>query len=264
MKIKDSKELVTVIIVNYNNAKFINRCVKSVINQTYKKIEIIFVDDKSTDKSIYVINKFKKKIKIIRNKSKFFVGAYDQIKSYCNGIKKARGKIIFFLDSDDFFTKDKVDTTIKYFNKYKLKITFDLPYLYFNKKRYSKLRFINRSTFFTPWPKFTCQSCISINKKYLLKIINKLNFNKFPNIWFDFRLALQSLNDFNQVYIIKKYLTFYQQSDVSISSKFKKFSKNWWTRREEAHKYTKKYLRRDKRIMNIDLIFTKLINYLLK
>ena len=264
MKINQSKLLATIIIVNYNNAKFISRCINSVVKQTYEKIEIIFVDDRSTDNSLSEINKFKKKIKLIKNKKKFNIGAYDQMKSYYKGIKKAKGDIIFFLDSDDFFVKKKVETTIKYFKKYNLKISFDLPYLYFNKKKYSKLKFSNRGTILTPWPKFTCQSCIAVKKKYLFKIINKIYFNKFPNIWFDFRLALKSHEDFNNLFIIKKYLTYYQQSNASVSSKFEKYSKNWWKRREEAHDYVEKIFKKKKKFIGIDKGFTKFITFLLK
>ena len=61
MKIKINKPIVTVIIASYNNEKFIKKCLNSVLNQTHKKIEIIVVDDCSTDNSIQVLKKFKKK-----------------------------------------------------------------------------------------------------------------------------------------------------------------------------------------------------------
>ena len=52
----------SVLIANYNNQKFINQCIKSLLNQTYQKIEIIFHDDYSNDNSIkeikYTVNKF--------------------------------------------------------------------------------------------------------------------------------------------------------------------------------------------------------------
>ena len=59
----------SVLIANYNNQKFIDQCIKSLLNQTYQKIEIIFHDDYSKDNSIKEIEKYKS-IKIIKNKKK--------------------------------------------------------------------------------------------------------------------------------------------------------------------------------------------------
>ena len=50
----------SIIVVNYNNSKYINRCINSVKKQTYKNLELIFVDDCSTDNSIFFAKKFKK------------------------------------------------------------------------------------------------------------------------------------------------------------------------------------------------------------
>lgn len=58
--------MITVIVNVYNGEKYIKRCIDSVINQTYKNLEIIIVDDKSTDDSIKIIKNIKdSRIKII-------------------------------------------------------------------------------------------------------------------------------------------------------------------------------------------------------
>ena len=61
------KILASVIIVNFNNAKYLTDSLKSVFNQSYKHKEVIVVDDFSTDNSIEVLKKFKKKIKLIKD-----------------------------------------------------------------------------------------------------------------------------------------------------------------------------------------------------
>ncbi len=68
MKMKKTKLVATVLIANFNNANYIDECIKSIINQTFKKIEIIFIDDGSKDSSLKVIKKYSKKIKIIKKK----------------------------------------------------------------------------------------------------------------------------------------------------------------------------------------------------
>lgn len=61
---------VTIIIANYNNAIYLRDCINSVLKQNYKNKEIIVVDDKSKDNSIDVLNNFKDKIIVLKNKKK--------------------------------------------------------------------------------------------------------------------------------------------------------------------------------------------------
>ena len=60
----------SVLIANYNNEKYIEECLNSILNQTYKNIEIIVIDDDSSDNSSKIINKFKDKIIIANKKDK--------------------------------------------------------------------------------------------------------------------------------------------------------------------------------------------------
>ena len=50
---------VSILILNFNNAKFLNRSIKSCLHQSYKKIEVLVYDDKSTDGSIEILKKYK-------------------------------------------------------------------------------------------------------------------------------------------------------------------------------------------------------------
>lgn len=68
MKIPENKK-VSVLIVNYNNSIYLERCIRSVKCQNYKNIEIIVVDDYSTDNSLEILKK-EKKINLIKNKKK--------------------------------------------------------------------------------------------------------------------------------------------------------------------------------------------------
>ena len=70
MKIK--KNFISVLIANYNSEKYIKRCLNSLSRQKFKKFEVIFFDDSSTDKSLEFAKKFKNKlnIKVIKNYKK--------------------------------------------------------------------------------------------------------------------------------------------------------------------------------------------------
>ena len=74
----------SVIIANYNNAKFVKDCLNSLISQTYKNVEIIFFDDNSLDESIEIVEKYEN-IKIIKNKEQTKFGSLNQM----NAFKKA-------------------------------------------------------------------------------------------------------------------------------------------------------------------------------
>jgi len=69
---KAKKNFISVLIANYNGEKYINRCLDSLCRQKFKRFEVIFFDDRSTDKSIEFAKKFKNKlnIKIIKNYKK--------------------------------------------------------------------------------------------------------------------------------------------------------------------------------------------------
>ena len=96
MKILNSREQkVSVLVANYNNSIYLNRSIKSIQNQNYKNIEIIVVDDNSTDNSVAILKKIKK-ITVIKNEKKNNIGSYDQINVYKIAFLKAKSDIIFF------------------------------------------------------------------------------------------------------------------------------------------------------------------------
>jgi len=96
MKIEANNQIATILIANYNNSKYIDQCLESAINQNYKKIEIIVVDDNSSDNSLEVLNKYTSKIKLIKKKHKTGLGFFDQMSSYYEAFKESKGEIIFF------------------------------------------------------------------------------------------------------------------------------------------------------------------------
>ena len=128
------KPLVSILIASYNKEKHVTRCINSCLSQTYKNIEIIFVDDGSTDNSYEKAKKYKK-IKAIKNytkKKKNQFNTFFQINSYLQAFKKSKGKIVTFLDADDFFKKNKIEQVVNYFKqKKKSNILFDRPIIFF-------------------------------------------------------------------------------------------------------------------------------------
>ncbi len=250
---------VSVVIANYNNSKFINECVESLINQTYKDVEIIFFDDNSQDNSLEVLKKFKD-IKIIENKTQTRFGSFNQMNAFKKSIQSSTGEIIFLLDSDDFFRKDKIEKVVDFFLKNKNEnIVFDYPIIKKNNKEIPQKKKIN--FYNTYWGYIHPTSCISIRRKFSDKLLDKVIDNKFSDIWLDLRILLFSkyLDRYNA---INDNLTFYRQFEGNISSKFKKFSKSWWQRRNLAHEYFIyfKITNNLKISKNLDFYISKLVN----
>src|SRR3989338_8307313 len=94
---------ISVIIPVYNARKFLKTSVDSVLGQNYKNIEIILIDDGSTDKSGEICDDYAKKdrrIKVIHQKNSGPAAARN------TGIENAKGEFLFFADADDFLEKD--------------------------------------------------------------------------------------------------------------------------------------------------------------
>lgn len=106
--------LISIIIPAYNVESYIAKCLDSVLNQTYKNLEIIIVDDGSTDKTPQILEEFAKKypqIRIIKQQNS------GQSCARNRGIREAKGEYIVFIDSDDWISSSLIIET--FLNKIK-------------------------------------------------------------------------------------------------------------------------------------------------
>ncbi|MBF0715442.1 glycosyltransferase [Gemelliphila palaticanis] len=99
----DNKELITVVVPVYNVEKYLEKCVTSILNQTYKNLEIILVDDGSTDKSGELCDYLAERDSRIVVYHKLNGGLSDA-RNY--GVDRAKGEYIGFVDSDDYIHSD--------------------------------------------------------------------------------------------------------------------------------------------------------------
>ena len=104
------EEIVSIIIPVYKVEKYMNRCIESIMNQTYKKIEIILVDDGSPDNCGKLCDEYAKKDKRVVVVHKENGGLSDARNA---GIDIAKGKYIAFVDSDDYVDNDYVEILYK-------------------------------------------------------------------------------------------------------------------------------------------------------
>ena len=104
--IKETSPLISVIITVYNTEKYIKECVDSVINQTYKNLEILLVDDGSTDSSGSICDAYEKidqRIVALHKEN----GGISDAKNF--GIRNANGEFFCFVDSDDFISENLIE-----------------------------------------------------------------------------------------------------------------------------------------------------------
>ena len=122
--------LISILVANYNNARFILDSLESAVRQTYPNVELVIIDDGSTDNSIQLINEFKNShpdydIKLIKNADNRGCG---RIKRQC--IELSHGEYFIFLDPEDTFTTDALVTLFAEYEKNaKYSIVYGTHYL---------------------------------------------------------------------------------------------------------------------------------------
>ncbi len=102
--------LVSIIVPIYNTENFLSMCLNSIINQTYKNIEIILIDDGSTDASLKICNHFAQadsRITIISGNHQGLTA------SRVLGVKKSKGEYCIFVDSDDWISENLLESVLK-------------------------------------------------------------------------------------------------------------------------------------------------------
>lgn len=212
---------VSVIIPIYNSEKYLKECLDSVINQTYKNIEIICVNDVSTDKSVDIIKSYKdKRIKLVNLKYNSGVAIARN-----RGIEESTGDYICFIDSDDYWILDKLEKQVKFIeeNDYSF-IYSDYAYLKENKKHIAHVpssitykQALKNTTIFT--------STVMFNMKHLKKEeIYMPNYRKGQ----DTATWWKVLKKIDRAYAINEVLSIYRVGGKSLSSnKFKALKRTW-------------------------------------
>lgn len=128
------KDLISVIVPVYNVEKYLERCINSILQQTYQNIEIILIDDGSIDKSAEICdyyNKKDKRISVIHKKNTGVSSTRNQ------GLNIAKGKYLICIDSDDWLEKNMIETLYKNINKYDADLSVCNFYINENKKQYT-------------------------------------------------------------------------------------------------------------------------------
>lgn len=172
--------LITIIVPVYNIEKYIVKCIESILKQTINDIEVILVDDESTDNSGKICDRYAlidKRVKVIHQSNKGLSGARN------SGIDIARGKYIGFVDGDDYIYPDMFEALVKLLEHNNVDCAC-CGYDYFDENknaiekihRNNKLYFMNNKDaiermFFTKY-----YQCYAWNKLWKREMFNKIRY----------------------------------------------------------------------------------------
>ena len=191
---------VSIIIPIYNTAEFLKSCLNSVLKQTHKNLEIILIDDGSTDNSGQIMDDFAKKdarIKVVHQKNRGQSAARNA------GLKIASGKYISFIDSDDAVDESFISKLLKpfenpdlalsicgfsrhYLNSDNIESLFLSPIAKQSPKEYNKAYILKLMT-------LDGRLYSSVNKLYLAKYAKKCRFDEKLNFAEDTKFVLDYL-----------------------------------------------------------------------
>lgn len=125
--------VVSIVVPVYNVENYLEKCIKSIQRQTYRNLEIICIEDCSTDKSSIILDEFQKKdlrIKIIHNSKNLGLSTSRNI-----GIDASTGEYLFFVDSDDWIEPNMIETVITKFKETNLKTIWFKSYVWWENEQ---------------------------------------------------------------------------------------------------------------------------------
>lgn len=243
-------KLISIIVPVYNSEKYIDKCINSILNQTYKKIELILIDDGSTDNSGHlceVYAKVDRRVKVMHVKNSGVASARNK------GIEATRGEFIQFVDSDDYIDRDMVETLAHEMNN-KVDIVM-CGYKRLSKDHNGKIDVkninlynqvsITKEVFLNEFGNIFKNQYINYlwNKLYVASIIknNNVKFDNSINWGEDLMFNLEYLGYCNNITIISKLLYNYiNYNNNSITSKFNSELHN---NQQKMYKAVRKFLK---------------------
>ncbi|MDD2409536.1 MAG: CDP-glycerol glycerophosphotransferase family protein [Bacilli bacterium] len=172
-----NKKLISIIIPVYNGEIYLSDCLDSILNQTYKNIEIIIINDGSTDSTQSIINLYNKKYDFIYN---YYQEKAGQGIARNKGLKYAKGDFIAFIDADDIINEKFLEKLYDSINEYNSDLAIcDWMYYYDN----NNTKYINKNKFMgysllenkTTELVLTADIYFTVNKLYRKEFLTKNN-----------------------------------------------------------------------------------------
>lgn len=245
---------ISIIVPIYNTEKYLNRCIESIINQTYKNLQIILIDDGSTDNSAKICEEYSKKDDRILFIGKENTGVSDTRNL---GIKKASGKYIGFVDSDDFVQEYMFEKLYNNIVKYDVDMSICE---YEENIRNKEIKLLNSNELLECILGDKGPGGFLWNKLYKKSIIeeNNILLNKKIYICEDLLFNCEYIEKVNKAVSINEKLYNYVYREDSASNK--KINSKWLTVLDAYDEMDKIYKNKDKKTYDVFLWFYVLMN----
>lgn len=206
-------DLISVIVPVYNVEKYLAKCLNSILMQTHKNIEIICINDGSSDNCSDILKEYREKdnrVRVIEQKNQGLSGARN------TGLKIIRGKYIFFVDSDDWLPLDALELLYKKIKKDNSDIVIgNIVKVYLNKSKKYVLKNLEEKIYTSEeYLKYSMKNknfmANVVNKLYKAEIIQKYNMSFKKEVLFeDFLFTIQYLIYSKKVSILNKDVYYY-------------------------------------------------------
>lgn len=244
-----SEPLISIIVPVYNVEKYLSKCLDSLVNQTYKNIEIVCVDDGSTDSSGSICDEYAKKdarIKVIHKEN----GGLSDARNV--GLETINGEYVMFIDSDDWIDKDTCDYCINTLKLYDVDLILWSYIREYKNNAKPKRLFMNGSRYFDDQEikEKIFLRCVGLNgvelrnvenmdsivtawgKLYKRDKINNIRFKATTEIGTEDALFnIYVMDNINSAFYIDRYMSHYRRDNViSLTSTYKSELYTCWQR----------------------------------
>jgi len=206
MMTKTSHHLVSVIMPCYNAAQHIREAIDSVLGQSWPNVELIIIDDGSTDESVEIIKSYGDQVTLLRQDNQGPFPARN------NGLRKARGEYIAFIDADDWWQRDFLEKMITTLEKHHADLSYcgwqnvgkhanhDQPFI---PAAYEKQDIVAAFLHGCPWPIHA-----AVIKQSVVSAVHGFSEQHFSSMDYDFWLRI--LGHTNNIVLLPEVLAFYR------------------------------------------------------
>lgn len=240
---------VSIIIPCYNCEKTIEKTLHSVLSQTYENIEIITINDGSTDNTLKKIEKFKESIFIFNQENK------GQTVTRNIGVKKATGNYLLFLDSDDVIDKTYIEKCVTILDANKnIKVVYSKSLLFGSENGEWELPKFNMKD-------FLMNNCIHISALHRKEDFAKVDgFDETLTFYEDWDLWIKLIDNDSQVYRIPEYLFHYYKHNDSSSITDKALENKKTLSKNRLNIYVKHIDKYEQNNLSFHSLFTMIAN----
>ena len=207
------EDTISVIVPVYNVEKYLDKCISSIVNQTYKNLEIILINDGSTDNSLQICEKWKEKDDRIILINKENTGVSD---TRNRGLDIATGKYVSFIDSDDFLELNMMEQLINEIKKGNIELVIcGYNYLYENRIKVELFDCLESFDKYGYLKEAFKMDASVWNKLFVRNIIGSLRFKEDLKVYEDMLFLYEYLDKIQNVSIIRKILYNYNKSNLN-------------------------------------------------